>query len=399
MTDRASPVKEWIPGSRESPIRWGGLAASGNEVGRVNPRLWLIGTIGGLVGLGFLIRSRTHHCGLRTGTQLGAPNSATVVTDPMASGYDDGPVSPELALVDPDLRARLAMRVSVPTRTVEPLHAKSAALTSTDVPAVPIVSDYYSPVHPEPVLVDPVVRDDLAMHESVRSEISVPPYAEADVVALTDVREVPTVLGDGGPVSPEPVLVDSVLRAYLAEHVPKPSAARRLLVAVAAAVALSAAASSGVFVGLLLSGDRVAALIDAAATPPTPPVPPKAAAATAAKPANPVSTRPPISRPRTAAAEPQAGVSEAPSSRLLAWAPVANATAYTVEITRNGESVYTATTTTPNVRVPSQWRHAGRTITLSPGTYHWYVWPVVRSGTTTRQLPAAVVASKLEIAR
>ena len=363
-----------------------------------SPRLWLIGSVGGLVGLGFLIRSQTQHRGLRTGTQLGAPNSATVVTDPMASGYEEGPVSPELVLVDPDLREHLAMRVSVDTGTVEPLHAKTAALASTDVPAAPNVSDYGdSPVHPEPVLVDPVVRDDPAMHESVPSEIAEPRYAGADVVALTGVREVPIVSGDAGPVSPKPVLVDSALRAHLAEHLPKRSAARRLLVAVAAAAALSAAASSGVFVGLLLSGDRVAALSDGTATPPTPPVPPKAAAATAAKPANPVSTRPPISRPRTAAAEPQAGVSAAPSSRVLAWAPVANATAYTVEITRNGESIYTATTTTPNVRVPNQWRHDGRTMTLSPGTYHWYVWPVVRSGTTTRKLPTAVVASKLEI--
>ena len=336
--------------------------------------------------------------GCEQGRTLGAPNSATVVTVPMASGHDEGPVSPELVLVDPDLRAHLAMRVSVVTGTVEPLRAKTAALASTDVPAAPNVSDYDdSPVHPEPLLVDPVARDDLAMHESVRSEIAEPRYAEADVVALAGVREFPIVSGDDGPVSPKPVLVDSVLRAHLAEHVPKRSAARRLLVAVAAAVALSAAASSGVFVGLLLSGDRVAAPSDAAATPPTPPVPPKAAAATAAKPANPVSTRPPISRPRTAAAEPRAGVSDAPSSRLLAWAPVANATAYTVELTRNGESVYTATTSTPNVRVPNHWRHDGRTMTLSPGTYHWYVWPVVRSGTTTRKLPAAVVASKLEI--
>jgi hypothetical protein len=59
----------------------------------LNPWLWLIGSVGGLVGLGFLVRSHTQHRGLRTGTQLGAPNSVTVVTDPMASGYDEGPVS------------------------------------------------------------------------------------------------------------------------------------------------------------------------------------------------------------------------------------------------------------------------------------------------------------------
>ena len=365
-----------------------------------SPRLWLIGGVGGLVGLGFLIRSHTQQPGLRTGTYVGAPNSATVVTVPVF-GYDDGPVSPELVLVDPALRAYLAMHESALPEIVEPPHTETAAVASTDAPEVPIVSGYDdSHVSPEPALVDPVVRSDLAVREAVLPEIAEPLPAEAAVVASINVPEVPIVSGDDdSPVNSEPVLMDPVVRAHLAVQVARRSAARRLLVVVAAAVALSAAAGSGVFVGLLLSGDRVAALTVAADTPPSPPSPPKAPAATGAKIANPpVSTHLPISGAGTTTAAPQPGVSGAPSSRLLAWAPVAKATAYTVEITRNGQSVYTATTRAPHVRVPNRWQRDGRTMKLSPGTYRWYVWPIVGSGAERHQGRIAIVASVLAIA-
>ncbi|MGZ6790998.1 MAG: hypothetical protein ACXVGQ_13905 [Mycobacteriaceae bacterium] len=322
-----------------------------------------------------------------------------MVTVPVVSGFDDGgPVSPELVLVDPALRARLALHQSALHDA--PVYANVDVAASTYVPTVPMDSgDDDSPVYPERVLVDPVVRVDLAMHESVPPEILERPHAEAAVAASTDVPDAQIVFGcDDSPIGLEPVLVEPALRAHLAGHVPRRSATRRLLMVVAAAVALSAAVGSGVLVGLLLSGDRVAVLGDAT----TPPRPPTAAATTAAEPSSPaVSTQPPISRARTPTAAPraapQAGVSGAPWSRLLVWAPVASATGYAVEITRNGESVYAATTSLPHVLVPKQWRHAGRNMTLSPGTYHWYVWPIFRNGATTRRSFAAVVASKLEI--
>ena len=319
------------------------------------------------------------------------------MTVPMVSGYDDGLVSPELVLVDPALRARLAMRESVLHDV--PVYADVDVAASTYVPTAPMGSgDDDSPVHPERVLVDPVVRVDLAMHESVPPEILERPHAEAAVAASTAVPDAQIVSGyEDSPIGLEPVLVEPALRAHLAGHVPRRSATRRLLMVVAAAVALSAAVGSGVLVGLLLSGDRVAVLGDAT-TPPRPPTPPTAAATTATKPASPaVSTQPAISRATTPTAAPRAAVSGAPWSRLLVWAPVASATGYAVEITRNGESVYAASTSVPHVLVPNQWRHNGRNMTLSPGTYHWYVWPVFRTGTTTRRSFAAVVASKLEI--
>ena len=146
------------------------LAASGIGAGRVNALLWLIGGVGGLVGLGFLIRSHTQHRALRTGTYVGAPNSATMVTVRWFPAYDDGPVSPELVLVDPALRARLAMHESV--LHDEPVYANVDVAASTYVPTVPMDSgDPDSPVYPEQVLVDPVMRADLAVNESVPPEI------------------------------------------------------------------------------------------------------------------------------------------------------------------------------------------------------------------------------------
>jgi hypothetical protein len=161
-----------------------------------NPRLWLIGGVGGLVSFGFLIRSHTQHRGLRTGTDIGAPNSATVAILPMLSGHDDAQISPELVLVDPALRSHLALCESGLPETVEPLHAKADVVASTDVLPVRIVSGYDdSPVGPEPVLVDPVVPSNLAMRESVLREIVEPPHAETAVVDPTDPPEVPDRLG------------------------------------------------------------------------------------------------------------------------------------------------------------------------------------------------------------
>ena len=79
-----------------------------------------------------------------------------------------------------------------------------------------------------------------------------------------------------------------------------------------------------------------------------------------------------------------------PSGRSFAWAPVERASEYDVEIRRNGEVVYTATTSVPHVRVPAQWERGGLKLTLSPGAYRWYVWPVLGAG---GRRGAAVVAT------
>lgn len=80
------------------------------------------------------------------------------------------------------------------------------------------------------------------------------------------------------------------------------------------------------------------------------------------------------------------------TGRNFAWAPVRGASEYDVEIRRNSGVVYTATTSAPHVTVPAQWVRAGRKLELSPGTYSWYVWPVLTDGSRRRR-GAAVVAT------
>lgn len=78
------------------------------------------------------------------------------------------------------------------------------------------------------------------------------------------------------------------------------------------------------------------------------------------------------------------------SGHVLAWAPVAGAAAYDVEIRRGSNVVYSTRTLATHVRVPAHWQRGSRSRVLSPGTYHWYVWPLTATG--SRQ-SAAIVAT------
>jgi hypothetical protein len=199
-----------------------------------------------------------------------------------------------------------------------------------------------------------------------------------------------TILLHTEPASPELALVDPALRARLVVRemffaelsgVERPVAARsagarRLLVGVGLAAALSAAAAAGVYAALLLpAGPEGVRVLARSASTPNAPVPSRVAAAhAAASPAQPAS-----------------------SGRTFAWAPVAGARSYVLEVVRSGDLVYTRTTSATNVRVPARWRRAGESLTLSPGRYTWYVWPVFGHGGGEHR-GAAAVAATLEIA-
>jgi len=102
-----------------------------------------------------------------------------------------------------------------------------------------------------------------------------------------------------------------------------------------------------------------------------------------------VSTQAPLS--------PSPSAAGAPTGRNFVWAPVREASRYAVEIRRNNNIIYAATTSLPHVTVPSRWKRDGRTIVLSPGTYQWYVWPVTGSGAHSRR-GAAIVAASFSVA-
>jgi hypothetical protein len=79
-------------------------------------------------------------------------------------------------------------------------------------------------------------------------------------------------------------------------------------------------------------------------------------------------------------------------TRRFAWAPVEGAVGYRVALFRGDKQVLEARTKTPVYELASRWRHAGRTQELSTGSYRWYVWPVFASG------PAAQAVVQAELA-
>lgn len=86
------------------------------------------------------------------------------------------------------------------------------------------------------------------------------------------------------------------------------------------------------------------------------------------------------------------------AARDFAWGPVKGATAYDVQMVRDGQVVLSRRTTAPHVTVPARWERNGQTVALTAGTYQWFVWPVRRSGSGMRRGPA-VVATTFRVGR
>jgi hypothetical protein len=83
---------------------------------------------------------------------------------------------------------------------------------------------------------------------------------------------------------------------------------------------------------------------------------------------------PPVSRP-----QPSIGLG-ATTVRTLAWAPVAGATGYELELFRGSRRVLVQRTTRPRLTLPERWRHGGRLVELEPGRYRWNVWALGSGG-------------------
>jgi hypothetical protein len=82
-----------------------------------------------------------------------------------------------------------------------------------------------------------------------------------------------------------------------------------------------------------------------------------------------------------------------PAPRRFSWAPVENAVAYHVELFRGADQILARETTKPVLDLGESWRHEGRLVRLTPGTYRWYVWPVTSSGRAAQ----AVVQARLTV--
>lgn len=113
-------------------------------------------------------------------------------------------------------------------------------------------------------------------------------------------------------------------------------------------------------------------------------------------------SKPTTARPKPTTAKPKASTTPpkktpvaaaAAETRRFAWAPVDGAVGYHVELFRGNDRVLARDTKEPVLELAPSWRYQGRTVTLKPGEYRWYVWPVTSSGRGTE----AVVQAKLTV--
>lgn len=101
-------------------------------------------------------------------------------------------------------------------------------------------------------------------------------------------------------------------------------------------------------------------------------------------------------KPKAAATPPKKTPATTPApaeTRRFAWAPVDGAVGYHVELFRGNDRVLARDTKQPVLELAPSWRYQGRTVTLTPGEYRWYVWPVTAGGRGTQ----AVVQAKLTV--
>jgi hypothetical protein len=109
--------------------------------------------------------------------------------------------------------------------------------------------------------------------------------------------------------------------------------------------------------------------------------------ATAPKPI-PVLPSPTPSQPSAAAP------STATEARTFAWAPAPGAAGYEVQLFRGDDRVLVERTDQTRLKIGPKWIYEGRPMTLAPGRYRWYVWPLDAAGTRSE---APVVQARVLI--
>ena len=330
-------------------------------------------------------------------------------------------ISPELALVDPELAER--------ARALLPTYGEAVDLLDDD----PVVS-------PELVLVDPVLAEwararlpDRPLAElhaapapvaAVEEAAELPPSERVELV----VPDAPAVAGAAeeaaelpAPEDVQPVVAGSPTYAY-SEWTPellwqaaeernleeravalrRRQRTRGLVLGVVRAASLAAAAAviaaAGFLAGASVSrrGSPGPAVFNRSAQTAAS-VPRVASGGTtaghstsAATATTSVLTRRPL--PTTH----QRPLQTRPQPRTFLWAPVAGAAYYEVAFYRAGRRVFLRRTKGARLSLPSRWTYGGRRMRLVPGVYRWYVWPIYTSAAGRRR-GSAVVQSVLTV--
>ena len=93
--------------------------------------------------------------------------------------------------------------------------------------------------------------------------------------------------------------------------------------------------------------------------------------------------RPSAVRPRSTRRSNKAGRAEspapAPQARVFVWPAVEGALYYKVQFFRAGDEVFEALPSAPRLGLPARWVYKGRRLRLVPGTYSWRVLPAFGS--------------------
>jgi hypothetical protein len=291
----------------------------------------------------------------------------------------DDVVSPELALVDPDLAARERERL---TEHADTLRRRSA---NGQLPSTP--TSVPTPV-PTPI---PALR-----FVPAPSVVRTPAPMPATTPARDGIRPSPRTSRDES--------AEAARRLdELAAHASEPP--RSIVHRLPRVLALLAVASVGLILAFLLT-DRQLGQQEAAATdgpaqaeetgapPSTEPV--DQAPRSSTEPAEPPPSPAPVDEPPPSSTDQETTSAREPASsrpQRFAWAPEAGASAYHVELFLRSTRIFAANTPRPEITIPGAWTFGGKRHRFEPAEYRWYVWPVVDGNRTT----SAVVQARLVV--
>jgi hypothetical protein len=87
----------------------------------------------------------------------------------------------------------------------------------------------------------------------------------------------------------------------------------------------------------------------------------------------------PVLPPPAAPASPPAAATKS-EARTFAWAPAPGATGYEIQLFRGNDRVLVERTGETKLKIGPRWTYEGRTMSLQPGRYRWYVWPLGAGG-------------------
>jgi hypothetical protein len=248
----------------------------------------------------------------------------------VASRPPYGPISPELVLVDPEL-ARLL-------RTASPPAGREPTVGAID-----------GPVSPELVLVDPELARLLRTASPTAG-----PEPPVGATILEPAPEESLVSRQDAAVVLQPVERASVDREPATAPRDLGKRVARVAAMVAAALVIGAAGAA--------LGDLFASAPDSASRDTRAPEPASSAA--------------PSADATVDSTAPTGTGGEGGTPRTMAWAPAAGAAAYDVALYSGSRRIFLERTNQTRLVLPAEWSYGGRRLSLEPGVYRWYVWPV-----------------------